>query len=137
MTTASPELNKFGIHVHCPAGGVPKDGPSAGTAITVAMVSLLCGIPVRNDFALTGEINLQGEVMPIGGLKSKVAGAKQAQVKHVLCPKKNEDDYSKIAPDYAEDPSFDLTMIENIYEALEHFLVMPEGVAVRDYFRAV
>ena len=131
------ELDKFGIHVHCPAGAVPKDGPSAGTAITIAMVSLLCGIPVRNDFGITGEINLQGEVMPIGGLKSKVAGAKQAHVKHVLCPKKNEDDYEKIAPDYAEDAEFELTMIESVYQALEYFLVMPEGVAVRDYFRAV
>ena len=131
------EFNKFGIHVHCPAGAVPKDGPSAGTAITIAMVSLLCGIPVRNDFGITGEINLQGEVMPIGGLKSKVAGAKQAHVKHVLCPKKNEDDYEKIAPDYAEDAEFELTMIENVYQALEYFLVMPDGVAVRDYFRAV
>lgn len=73
--------------------------------------------------------------MLIDGLKSKVAGAKHARVKHVLCPKENEDDYENIVPDYENDAEFDLTMIESVYEALEYFLVMPDGA--RDNFRVV
>ena len=74
----------FGIHIHCPEGSTPKDGPSAGCAITVAIISLLLGIPVHNEIALTGEIDLNGSVHAIGGLDSKLDGAKKAGVKKVL-----------------------------------------------------
>ena len=66
------EKNKFGIHIHCPAGATPKDGPSAGTAITMAIVSLLCNIPILNTIALAGEIDLNGNVLPNGDLIRKL-----------------------------------------------------------------
>ena len=84
--------NPFGIHVHCPEAAQPKDGPSAGTAITIAILSQLSNIPVNNEIAVTGEIDLNGNVLAIGGLESKLDGAKFAGVKTVLCPKENEDD---------------------------------------------
>jgi len=131
------DKDKFGIHIHCPAGATPKDGPSAGTAITIAILSLLCNIPVRNDYGITGEIDLNGNVLPIGGLESKVDGAKCAEVIHVLCPKKNSVDLKRLRKrkNPPEDDTFTVTMIDNIYEALEHFLIMPNNINVRDYFK--
>ncbi len=77
------------IHIHVPAGGTPKDGPSAGIAITSAIVSSLTGIPIRRDYALTGEVTLRGKVLPIGGLKEKLLAAKRAHIKKVLIPDAN------------------------------------------------
>ena len=91
-----------GVHVHCPEGGVPKDGPSAGAAITVAMYSLFAGKPIRNDIAITGEIDLSGKVLEIGGLESKIFGAKNAGCKLVLCPKGNQRDLEKIQEMYGD-----------------------------------
>ena len=129
--------NKFGIHIHCPEGAVHKDGPSAGTAITVAIISLLCDIPVRNTIALTGEISLNGDVMPIGGLESKVDGGKAAGVYHILCPKKNEIDLKKIRKRLypPENDNFKISIIKNIYEALDKLLIMPDNETVESYFR--
>ena len=133
------DSDKFGIHIHCPEGAVPKDGPSAGTAITVAIISLLCGIPVKNTMALTGEISLNGQVMPIGGLESKVDGGKAAGVSHILCPIKNHKDLKKIRKRIhpPEDNNFKVTMIETIYEAMEQLLIMPSGKSVSKYFRTI
>ena len=82
----------WGIHIHCPEAAVPKDGPSAGGAITLAIVSLLTQIPVRNTVALTGEIDLNGSIHAIGGLDNKIEGGKLAGVKTILYPKQNEQD---------------------------------------------
>ena len=82
----------FGIHIHCPEASTPKDGPSAGTAITVAIVSLLCNIPVNNTIAMTGEIDLNGSVHAIGGLDAKIEGGKHAGVKTILCPEQNKEE---------------------------------------------
>ena len=82
----------WGIHIHCPEAAVPKDGPSAGGAITLAIVSLLTQIPVKNTVALTGEIDLNGSIHAIGGLDNKIEGAKLAGVKTILYPKQNEQD---------------------------------------------
>ena len=133
------DKDKFGIHIHCPEGATPKDGPSAGTAITVAIISLLCDIPVLNTIALTGEISLNGHVMPIGGLESKVDGGKAAGVKHVLCPKNNEKDLKKIRKriNPPEDDNFKITMIDNIYQALDHFLLIPDNKSASEYFRKI
>ena len=133
------DTNKFGIHIHCPSGGTPKDGPSAGTAITVAIISLLCNIPVLNTMGITGEIDLNGNVLPIGGLESKVDGGKNAGVTHILCPEKNRVDLNKIRkrPNPPESQHFKIEMIETIYEALERFLVMPKGTKVDTYFRKI
>ena len=86
----------FGIHIHCPETAQPKDGPSAGVAITIAMISLLSGIPVNHEIAVTGEIDLHGNVLAIGGLQHKLEGAKNAGVKLVLCPSDNSEHLDKI-----------------------------------------
>ena len=128
---------KFGIHIHCPEGSTPKDGPSAGTAITVAIVSLLCKIPVLNTIALTGEISLCGNVMPIGGLESKLDGGKAAGVTRILCPRKNEKDLTKIRKrvNPPEDKNLKVEIIDTIYEALDRCLLIPNGKKAKDYFR--
>ena len=88
--------NPKSIHIHCSDGSVAKDGPSAGTAITVAIYSLLTNKKIRNDIAITGEINLQGYVKAIGGLECKLQGVKNAGIKLALYPKENEKDMIEI-----------------------------------------
>ena len=83
-------MQKWDAHVHFPAASTPKDGPSAGVTITVALVSLFCGRRVKADFAMTGEISLQGLVLPVGGIKEKVMAAHRNGLKNVILPKKNE-----------------------------------------------
>ncbi len=89
-------FEKNTLHIHVPAGGIPKDGPSAGVTMVTAMVSALTGIPVRKDVAMTGEITLRGRVLPIGGLKSKILAAHLAGAGMVILPKKNEKDLRDI-----------------------------------------
>jgi endopeptidase La len=113
-----------GIHIHCPDGAVPKDGPSAGTALTVAIYSMLTNRKIRHDIAITGEITLQGKVTAIGGLDNKLEGAKRAGVKLVLYPKENQKTLDKIKE---RNPvlfkNFDVQPIETINEAINYSLV--------------
>jgi len=92
-------LEKSDIHIHVPAGATPKDGPSAGVAIFVALTSLLTGRPVRSDVAMTGEISLRGLVLPIGGVKEKVLAALRAGIKTVMLPVRNQRDLDDIPTD--------------------------------------
>jgi len=90
------ELDEREIHVHVPAGATPKEGPSAGVALATSLVSALTGVPVRKDVAMTGEITLRGRVLPIGGLKEKILGAKRAGIEHIVYPEKNAADAKDI-----------------------------------------
>jgi ATP-dependent Lon protease len=89
-------LEKTDLHVHVPAGATPKDGPSAGVAMFLALVSLLAGKPVRSDVAMTGEISLRGLVLPIGGVKEKTLAALRAGIRTVMLPKRNEKDLEDV-----------------------------------------
>lgn len=117
-------MDKFSIHIHCPDTATPKDGPSAGTAITLGILSLLTGNSIKREFALTGEIDLNGYVRRIGGLKAKVYGAKHAGVKTVLCPEENRDDLEKIRADKnaPEDDNFQIICISTIYDAVKYMM---------------
>jgi len=88
----APEALQRSIHLHVPAGAVPKDGPSAGVTMVTALASLALGRPVRADVAMTGEVTLNGRVLPIGGLKQKLLAAQRAGVSTVFIPKRNEPD---------------------------------------------
>ncbi|MCB2205483.1 endopeptidase La [bacterium] len=105
------------IHVHVPAGAVPKDGPSAGVTMLAALTSLLTDRVVRNDLGMTGEITLRGQVLPIGGLKEKVLAAHRAGLKTVLLPKRNEDDLKEIPESVRKEITFHL--VEEMSEVLE------------------
>ena len=90
-------FDKRDIHVHVPEGATPKDGPSAGVAMVTAIVSVMTGIPVRRDVAMTGEITLRGRVLPIGGLKEKLLAAHRGGIKTVLIPEENAKDLVEIS----------------------------------------
>jgi ATP-dependent Lon protease len=121
-------FRKSDIHIHVPSGAVPKDGPSAGAAMVTALVSLLTNRPVKNRLAMTGEMTLSGVVLPIGGVKEKVLGAKRAGITHVLLPADNEPNaVADLPPDILGD--LKITYVHNLDEVLEHALekepVMP------------
>ena len=118
-----PLFEKRDIHVHVPEGAVPKDGPSAGVAMITTMVSVLTGIPVRKDVAMTGEISLRGRVLPIGGLKEKMLAALRGGVKAVIIPKDNEKDLVDI-PDNVK-KGLDIIIASTVDEVLEHALTKP------------
>jgi ATP-dependent Lon protease len=108
---------KHDIHIHVPAGAVPKDGPSAGVAMTVALGSLISGRPVRNDVAMTGEVTLTGQVLPIGGLKEKSLAAQRAGIKRVLVPERNEGDVTEI-PEH-ERSELEFVYVGEVSKAIE------------------
>jgi ATP-dependent Lon protease len=105
------------IHVHVPAGAVPKDGPSAGVAMTVALASLVSGRPVRNDVAMTGEVTLTGQVLPIGGLKEKSLAAQRAGIKRVIVPERNKGDVAEI-PEH-ELGGLEFVFVDEVSKALD------------------
>jgi ATP-dependent Lon protease len=105
------------IHIHVPAGAVPKDGPSAGVAMTVALSSLVSGRPVRNDVAMTGEVTLTGLVLPIGGLKEKSLAAQRAGIKRVLVPARNEGEAAEIPA--KELGGLQFVFVDEVLEAIE------------------
>ena len=111
------QFGSWGLHLHCPEGSVPKDGPSAGTAITIGILSCLLKLEIKNTIAITGEIDL---VCQIGGLAAKIKGAKAAGVMHVFFPLDNEQDLQQIlcSDDNPFDDSFQYTMVENVRDVI-------------------
>ena len=109
------------IHIHIPEGATPKDGPSAGITMTTAMLSAITKTPVRADVAMTGEITLRGRVLPIGGLKEKILAAKNAGIKTVCIPKKNEKDVEEISTEIKK--GLEIVFVEQIQEVLNVALV--------------
>jgi ATP-dependent Lon protease len=113
--------------VHVPEGATPKDGPSAGVAMATAIVSVLTGIPVKADVAMTGEITLRGRVLPIGGLKEKLLAALRGGIKKVLIPEDNAKDLAEI-PDNVKS-GLEIVPVSRVGEVLRHALVrMPEPI---------
>ncbi len=117
--------NPRGFHLHCPDGSTPKDGPSAGAALTLALYSMFTNKKIRNDMALTGEINLQGNVTAIGGLEEKMEGAKRAGVTLVLYPKENQKDVDKIKERNTElfQNGFTIKAVETIHDVINCALI--------------
>jgi ATP-dependent Lon protease len=113
-------FNTTDIHVHVPDGATPKDGPSAGIAMTTAMVSLLTNNPVHRDIAMTGEVSLRGRVLPIGGLKEKLLAALRGGIKTVLIPQENEKDLADIPENVKE--SLTIIPVSDINEVLARAL---------------
>lgn len=106
------------LHVHVPAGAIPKDGPSAGVAMAVSLISLLTGRPVRHDVAMTGEITLRGKVLPVGGIKEKVLAAKRAGINTVIMPKRNEKDLEELTENVRQEMKY--FFVETVDEAVRH-----------------
>lgn len=117
--------NDNDIHLHVPAGAVPKDGPSAGVTIAVALASLLTGRPSRSNIAMTGEITLRGKVLPVGGIKDKVLAAHRLGVDTVIIPAKNENDLDDVPDEVRESMKF--ILVDNLDEALRAALVETGG----------
>ncbi|MEW6254878.1 MAG: endopeptidase La [Pseudomonadota bacterium] len=122
-----PLFERRDIHVHVPEGATPKDGPSAGTAMATTIVSVLTGIPVRRDVAMTGEITLRGRVLPIGGLKEKLLAALRGGIKKVLIPEENAKDLAEIPSNVKN--ALEIIPVSRMDEVLAHALVRrPEPI---------
>src|SRR6188768_1425444 len=119
-------LEKSDVHVHIPAGGMPKDGPSAGITMFTAIVSLLTGIRIRHDVAMTGEISLRGRVLPIGGLKEKTLAAHRAGIKRVLVPERNKADLDEVPKEIRDELEFVfVTKLDEVLEAALESMPQP------------
>jgi ATP-dependent Lon protease len=114
------EFGKSDIHVHVPAGAIPKDGPSAGVAMFMALVSLMTERTVRHDTAMTGEISLRGLVLPVGGIKEKVVAAHRAGIKRVMLPARNRKDFEDIPAEARKELEF--IWLERVDEAVSSAL---------------
>jgi ATP-dependent Lon protease len=122
-----PLFDQRDIHVHVPEGATPKDGPSAGVAMAVSIISVLTGIPVHRDVAMTGEVTLRGRVLPIGGLKEKLLAALRAGIKTVIIPQENEKDLVEI-PDNVK-TNLKIVPVSQVHEVLRIALLRePEPI---------
>ena len=122
-----PLFERRDIHVHVPEGATPKDGPSAGIAMATAITSILTGIPVRRDIAMTGEVTLRGRVLPIGGLKEKLLAALRGGLKTVLIPEENAKDLADI-PDSVKN-GLEIIPVSRMDQVLRHALLrQPEPI---------
>ena len=111
-------FERVDLHVHVPGGAIPKDGPSAGITLATALASALTGRPVRDDLAMTGEITLRGKVLPVGGIKEKVLGARRAGLQTVILPKRNEQDLEELPAELRRQMTF--VLVDSVDEVLAH-----------------
>lgn len=118
------EIEKHNFHLHLPEGAVPKEGPSAGVTLAVSIISLLTGIPVRSDYAMTGEITLRGKILPVGGVKEKIIAAHRYGIPNVLIPVENEKDYKEDIPEDIKD-AVKVQPVDTMDELLEIVLEKP------------
>ena len=117
--TMGLDISRFkrnGVHIHVPAGAIPKDGPSAGITMATALASAYLNIPVRSDTAMTGEISLSGLVLPVGGIKEKILAARRAGIRRVILPKANQKDLKEVPEQVRSDMSF--IFVDTIEEVL-------------------
>ncbi len=115
-------LEKSDIHIHIPAGGMPKDGPSAGVTMMTSIVSLLSGIRIRHDVAMTGEITLRGRVLPVGGIKEKILAAHRAGIKRVILPERNVADLEEVPQEVRDELEFvPVTKMDDVLRAALEF----------------
>jgi ATP-dependent Lon protease len=119
---------KHDLHIHVPAGAVPKDGPSAGVTMTTALASLLSGRPVRADVAMTGEVSLTGRVLPIGGVKQKLLAAHRAGLTTILIPQRNEPDLDDVPAEVLE--KLEVHTVSDVREVLRLALEPAEAATV-------
>jgi len=122
-------FDKIDVHLHFPSGATPKDGPSAGLAIVVALVSLLSGVPVRHDVAMTGEIALHGAVLAVGGLREKLLAALRAGVRVAVVPARNSEEILRLPPEVRQ--RLDIRVVDDVRTALRLALVNERGGAFR------
>jgi ATP-dependent Lon protease len=109
------------LHIHVPAGAIPKDGPSAGATIAMALISLLMGRPARRDVAVSGELTLGGRILPVGGTREKILAASRSGVKEVILPKKNKVDIDNLPENMKKDLKF--FFAESIEEMVDRVLI--------------
>ncbi len=115
------QFSDYDIHIHVPEGAIPKDGPSAGVTMISSIISTLSGKKARNDYAMTGEITLKGDVLPIGGLREKILAAKRGGIFNIIVPQKNEKDVIEMSPQILEDVH--LFYVENVEQVLKEILI--------------
>ncbi len=120
------KIEERGVHIHVPSGAVPKDGPSAGVTMATALASAYSGKPVRDDLAMTGELTLSGLVLPVGGIKEKILAAHRAGLRHIILPKDNEADLSKLPETVRKEMTFSLA--EHLHDVLKEAL---PGLSIR------
>jgi len=116
LSASETFYEKNDVHIHVPAGAIPKDGPSAGITMAVALVSAITGKKVRKDVGMTGEITLRGKVLPVGGIRDKVLAAHRAGIRKVILPRENEKDLEEIPQQVKDELEF--VFVDNIDEVL-------------------
>jgi ATP-dependent Lon protease len=129
LSIPDSDFREFDLHIHLPAGAIPKDGPSAGITLTLTIASTLSGRPVRRDVAMTGEVTLRGKVLEIGGVKEKVLAAYRAGLREVILPKSNEKDLRDIPVEVKQNMAF--TFVDRMDEVL-HLALLPAALGVAD-----
>jgi ATP-dependent Lon protease len=119
-------LENFDIHVHIPEGAIPKDGPSAGITMATALVSVLTQRPIRKEVAMTGEITLRGNVLPIGGVKEKMLAARRAKLKTVIMPEANRRDLDDLPKEIREDLTF--VFVDHVRQVFDLLLAIAQNI---------